>query len=294
MFTLGAGTTASAGASFAGGSNEATETTDSSGTATSPSFTADSTAGRFTATASTAGIVEPAGFSLHNLAARSPTIVAVGKQRTATVGAGYAKPLQVKVRDGSGKPLLGAAVTFTLGASGAAGGAPGSAGAPGASFVGGATQAAATTNGNGLANSPRLIANTTAGTFAATATMSGANEAATFEFRNRAGKPATIMAGAGASESTVVGTRFPIRLAVTVSDKDGNPVAGVTVTFRAPSGGASGRFDGTKRTVEVKTDAKGIAVAPRFVANKTQGGYAVRAGAAGHATAFALVNQPVG
>jgi protocatechuate 3,4-dioxygenase beta subunit len=300
-FTLGAGTggggagpgtTASAGASFAGGSNPAVETTDSSGTATSPSFTADSTAGRFTATASTAGIVEPAAFSLHNLAAKSPTIVAVGKQRTATVGAGYAKPLQVKVRNGSGAPLPGAAVTFTLGASGAAGGGPGSAGAPGASFVGGATQAAATTNANGLATSPLLIANTTAGTFAATATMSGANEAATFEFRNRAGKPATIMAGAGASESTVVGTRFPIRLAVTVSDKDGNPVAGVIVTFRAPSGGASGRFDGTKRTVEVKTDAKGIAVAPRFVANKTQGGYVVRAGAAGHATAFALVNQP--
>ena len=303
-FTLGGGTgggagpssTATAGASFAGGSNEATETTDSSGTATSPSFTANSTAGRFTATASTAAIVEPAGFSLHNLAAKSPTIVAVGKtKRTATVGARYAEPLQVKVRNGSGAPLPGAAVTFTLEASGAAGGGPGSAGAaPGASFVGGATQAAETTNANGIATSPRLTANTTAGTFAATATMSGANEAASFEFRNRAGKPTTIMAGAGASESTVIGTRFPIRLAVTVSDKDGNPVAGVIVTFRAPSGGASGRFDGTKWAVEVKTDAKGIAVAPRFVANKTQGGYVVRADAAGHAAGFALVNQPAG
>ena len=289
----GAGSTATAGASFADGSSQATETTDSSGTATSPSFTANSTAGRFAATASTAGIVEPAGFSLDNLAGKSPTIVAVGKtKRTATVGARYAKPLQAKVRDGSGKPLQGAAVTFTLGASGAAGGGSGSAGAAGASFVGGATQAAATTNANGIATSPRLTANATAGTFPATATTSGATEAASFAFRNRAGKPTTIMAGAGASESTVVGTRFPIRLAVTVSDKDDNPVGGVIVTFRAPRGGASGRFDGTKRAVKVKTDAKGIAVAPRFVANKTHGGYVVRASAAGHAAAFALVNQP--
>ena len=294
-FTLGAGSTASPGASFAGGSDQAAETTDSSGTATSPSFTANSTAGRFTATASTAGIVEPAGFSLHNLAAKSPTIVAVGKtKRTATVDARYAKPLQVKVRNGSGAPLPGAAVTFTLGASGAPGGGSGSAGAPGASFVGGATQAAETTNANGIATSPRLIANTTAGTFAVTATASETAGAASFELRNRAGKPTTIMAGAGASESTVVGTRFPIRLAVTVTDQDGNPVAGVIVTFRAPGGGASGRFDGTKRAVKVKTDAKGIAVAPRFVANRTQGGYVVRAGAAGHAAGFALVNQPAG
>jgi adhesin/invasin len=288
-FVLGAGT-GGAGASFPDGSNQATETTDSSGTAASPPFTANNTAGRFSANASTAGIVEPAGFSLDNLAGKSPTIVAVGKtKRTATVGARYAKPLRVKVRDGSGTPLQGAAVTFTLGASGAA---AGGSGAAGASFVGGATQAAETTIANGIATSPRLTANTTAGTFAGTATTSGTAEAASFEFRNRAGKPTTIMAGAGASESTVVGTRFPIRLAVTVSDKDGNPVAGVIVTFRAPSGGASGHFNGTKPSVKVTTDAKGIAVASRFVANQTHGGYVVRASAAGLATAFALVNQP--
>jgi len=99
---------------------------------------------------------------------------------------------------------------------------------------------------------------------------------------------------AGSNPKRSSETLIHTSLSVTVSDKDGNPVAGVIVTFRAPSGGASGRFDGTKRTVEVKTDTKGIAVAPRFVANETQGGYVVRAGAAGHATAFALVNQPAG
>jgi hypothetical protein len=44
--------------------------------------------------------------------------------------------------------------------------------------------------------------------------------------------------------------------------------------------------------VKVKTDARGIAVAPSFVANGTQGGYVVRATAGGHSAAFALVNQP--
>jgi hypothetical protein len=42
----------------------------------------------------------------------------------------------------------------------------------------------------------------------------------------------------------------------------------------------------------VRTDAHGVAVAPTFVANSSQGGYAVRATVtgAGHAAAFALVN----
>jgi adhesin/invasin len=92
----------------------------------------------------------------------------------------------------------------------------------------------------------------------------------------------------------VAGTQFPIRLAVTVSDKNGNPVPGVIVTFKAPRGGASGRFEGKKRAVTVETDAMGIAVAPRFVASKTPGGYVVRAVAAGRAAAFALVNRPAG
>ncbi len=91
------------------------------------------------------------------------------------------------------------------------------------------------------------------------------------------------MAGVASTESTVVGTRFPVRLAVTVTDKNGNAVAGVTVRFTAPGRGASGRFNGTKRMVAIRTDAKGVAVAPRFVANRAAGGYVVSASAGGHA-----------
>ena len=117
---------------------------------------------------------------------------------------------------------------------------------------------------------------------------------ASFALHNLAGKPAAIAAGVAATESTAAGTRFPVPLAVTVTDTDDNPVAGITVRFSAPVRGASGGFDGSKHTATAKTDAKGVAVAPPFLANDTQGGYVVRATAGGHAAAFALVNQPAG
>src|SRR5207248_2483871 len=44
----------------------ATVTTNSSGVATAPTFTANTTAGSYTVTASTAGVASPANFSLTN------------------------------------------------------------------------------------------------------------------------------------------------------------------------------------------------------------------------------------
>jgi adhesin/invasin len=284
-----------AGASFVGGGSQATETTDAAGIATSPRFAANGTPGRFTATATTAGTTDAGLFALDNMAGRPPTIAVVGaSQRTATVGAHYAEPLQVRVLQ-AGKPVQGATVTFSLGSGGGGGGggAGGGAGAsPGATFAGGTSQATATTDAAGLAVSPRLGANDTAGTFAATATTTGTADAAGFTLRNLAGAPTMLAAGAASTQSTVVGTRFPVPLAVTVTDKSGNPVAGVAVTFAAPAGGATGRFAGGRRTVTVKTGTTGVAVAPPFAANRASGGYVVRAGAGGHATAFALVNLP--
>jgi adhesin/invasin len=279
------------GANFDGAGVQVNELTNASGIATSPLFTANATAGRFTATAATVGTNDLASYPLDNIAGKPPTIRINGNaKQSAPVGAAYAKPLQVKVRDGAGRPLQGASVTFTLGAAGTGG--AGTASTAGAGFTGGAAQATETTNAAGLATSPRLTANTTAGTFTATVTTTGTSKAARFVLHNRAGKPTAVSAGTAATESTTVGTRFPIRLAVTVTDKYGNPVAGVAVSFSAPARGASGRFGGTKRATTTKTDAKGIAVAPPFVANRTAGGYVVRASVAGRSAAFALVNQP--
>jgi hypothetical protein len=292
----GAGGTAAASANFDTGGGQATVTTGTDGVARSPIVIANDVAGAFTATAAVDGITEPARFSLRNLPAKPPRLRHLGATRqSAVVGDRYGRPLAVVVRGADGKPVAGVDVTFTLGGTGGAGGTGTSAGA-GASFAGGMAQATAVTNTAGVARSPRFAANMTAGTFTATATAAGVAAPATFTLRNRAGAAATVSAGAAASESAQVGARFPVRLAVTVSDAHGNVVAEALVTFTAPPGGASGTFAHRHRHVRevtVRTNAAGVAVAPAFVANRTAGGYAVSARTT-HAksAAFALVNLP--
>ena len=261
------------GRELPGGAAQATETTDAAGLATSPRFEANATAGSFTATAAVAGITNPASFSLENLAARAPAITPLGSTGMSSVIASrYRRPLEVKVRDGAGKPLEGVSVTFTLGAGGGGGGTggAGAAASAGASFVGGAAQAIETTDAAGVASSPSFTANATAGRFTATATVASSTRAASFALRNLAGPPAAVAAGAAANESTLVGTRFTIRLAVTVTDADSNPVAGALVTFSAPAHGPSGSF-GRSRRVRVRTNASGVAVAPALPRERQRG-----------------------
>ena len=175
-------------------------------------------------------------------------------------------------------------------------------------------QASATTGASGVASSPLLTADSAAGSFIATAAVSGkeptggsggetsgtsAGGAATpvsFSLSNLAGKPAKLTPGVGSPQSTPAGTPFPIRLALTVTDAQSNPVPNALLTFSAPPDGASGRFTLSSRdtghrrtriphartirippprtlrvshphTVRVRTNACGIAVAPTFTAN---------------------------
>jgi protocatechuate 3,4-dioxygenase beta subunit len=281
----------SAAASFADGSSQATAMTGSDGVATSPHFSANATAGSFTATATVAHAAEPASFELMNLPGKGERLTTVGKsKRSATVDHHYGQRLRVLVRDASGSPVVGASVTFTLGAAGAGGGGSGA----GASFSDGAATATATTGVHGIATSPQVTASSVAGTFTATATATTTTSTARFTLTNVAGKPATIIAGVGAAESAQAGARFAIPLAVTVSDAHGNKVAGALVTFTAPTSGPSGSFATAAhpRSVTVRTDSSGIAVAPPFTANAQPGGYAVIARVRhGPRTAFALVNE---
>jgi hypothetical protein len=273
-----------AGATFLGGGAQATETTDSSGLATSPPVVANGIPGRFQATATTSGIPTVVTFDLDNHAA-SLTLSAAATGAAGRVDARYARPLAARALDAAGAPIEGVSVTFTLTA--AHGGA-------GASFLGGGQQATVYADADGLATSPPLVANSTTGSFTATASAPGAVIPASFELENHAGKPATVVAGAAASLSAPVRSRFPVRLAVTVTDADGNAVPGVLVTFAAPKQGASGRFGAKhRRVVRARTDARGVAVAPAFRANGRGGGYAVRASVHGvrHPAAFALVNR---
>jgi hypothetical protein len=316
--TFSAPSGGASGTFAASNSNTVTVGADASGNVAAPTFTANATAGSYTVTASSQyGSVS---FSLTNTAAGIPAqLTAIQlKSRSVRVTARFPEPLQVRALDARGNPVAGTPVAFTLGTGNA--GACGAGVAASASFAGGATQATATTDASGLATSPALTANTAAGSFTATASLSsgggggtestgkaGASTVApvSFSLVNLAGKPAKIAPGVGSTQSTTAGAAFPIRLAVTVTDADKNPVPGALVSFSAPAAGVSGRFTiGARRsrrhgahisyaqTVAVKTGACGIAVAPTFIANRQSGGYIVKASAKpARPAAFALVNE---
>jgi hypothetical protein len=323
--TFSAPAAGASGRFSASNSNTATVGADTSGAIAAPTFTANGIAGSYTVTASSQyGSVS---FSLTNTAAGIPArLTAIPLEHSsARVGSRYPRPLQVRVLDAGGNPVAGATVTFTLGS--ATAGACGASAAAGASFAG-ATQATATSDASGLATSPAFTASTAAGSFTATASVSsgggGGNESegnagaagvapVSFSLSNLAGKPAKLTTGVGSTQSTPAGTRFPIRLAVTVTDAQKNLVPGALITFSAPRAGASGHFTvharhphhdranhhrarvSHPRTVRVRTDACGIAVAPAFTADDTHGGYIVKA-TVEHTrpAAFALVNEAPG
>jgi protocatechuate 3,4-dioxygenase beta subunit len=271
-----------AGASFLGGAGVAT--TDSNGVATSPPLLANGSPGRFTAVASVDGASAVATYTLDNHAG-STTVAAIStSDPTARVGTRFRALLRAQVLDAGGLPVEGASVTFAIGQS--------STGA-GATFVGGDAQATELTDASGVAISPPLLANTTAGSFTATADTAATPDPVGYSLRNLAGAPAAVTAGAASGESTSVGRRFPVPLAVTVTDRYGNPVAGAAVVFRAPASGPSGRFHRRRRlvrAVRVTTNAEGVAVAPPLSANRRAGGYVVTAAAGPKRAAFALVN----
>ena len=272
-----------ASASFLGGQPSAT--TDSNGLATSPALMANGVPGRFSVTASTAGVSTVATYTLDNHATTTALQLTSTHDPKATVDSRYRSSLQARLVDASGQPIEGATVTFAI--------APADNGAA-ANFLGGAGQATALTDANGLATAPPLVANKTAGSFTATATALGA-QPGRYTLENLAAAATSIVAGAANGQSTTVGARFAIPLAVTVTDRNGNPVVGVTVTFAAPVKGASGRFR-KARVVRVKTNSRGIAVARPFTANAAVGGYAVTATVKGRSvrTAFSLQNLPRG
>ncbi len=321
--TFTAPSSGASGVFSASGTSTVTVGADSAGAVSAPTFTANGIAGSYTVTASSQyGSVS---FALTNTGAGMPArIVAVSSvKQTATVAGHYRQALAVKVLDGEGNSVAGAGVTFTLTAStgssacGTSSGASG-AGAADASFAGGGTSASAMTNASGVATSPTFTANSEAGSFSASASLgsSGGSEPhsgaaaggatpALFALANLPGRPAKLTPGVGATQSTRVDARFPVSLAVTVTDAQDNRVPGVLVSFAAPTAGPSGRFttrvvsrshrrsarEHRTRVAKVRANACGVAVAPAYTANRESGGYVVKA-SAGHArAAFALVNE---
>ena len=103
--------------------------------------------------------------------------------------------------------------------------------------------------------------------------------------------PPTITATSGTLQTAPINVAFPNPLVATVKDAGGNPLPAVTVTFSAPSTGASGTFAGGVSTAI--TDVLGVATSTTFTANNIAGTYTVTATTAGVVTpaSFSLTNS---
>jgi hypothetical protein len=183
----------------------------------------------------------------------------------------------------NGSPASNVSVTFTAPSTGASG-----------TFADGGAPAATdteTTGTNGVATSTAFTANGTSGTYAVTASVSGAATPATFNLTNTAAAT-TIAATSGGGQTATVGVAFANTLVATVM-QGSTPVNGATVTFTAPSTGASGTFaqNGTATDTET-TGTNGIATSTAFTANSTTGAYSVTATTSGASTpaTFGLTN----
>ena len=240
----------------------------------SESFTANTIAGNYVVTASTSGVSTPASFSLSNTPGAANSIsVTSGASQSATVNTTFTSALIATVTDQYGNPLSGVTVTFAAPGSGAS-----------ASFPGGAT---ATTGSNGQA-SDTVKANTIAGSYSVTASVSGVSTPASFSLSNTAGAASSISVTSGAGQNATVNTAFASALTATVTDQYGNPLSGVSVTFAAPGSGASATFPGGATATTVSNGQASDAIN----ANTIAGSYSVTASVSGVSTpaSFSLSN----
>jgi hypothetical protein len=173
-----------------------------------------------------------------------------GNNQTGTQGQPLANPLTVKVTDGSGNPISGTSVTFSVTAGG-----------------GSLSVAQVVTNAQGLAAST-LTLGPVAGSNTVTAssgTLGGSPVVFTAIGQIPQQNPAaTLSAISGNSQAGAVGKTLAAPLVVKVTDVNGNPISGVTVTFRVTGG------SGSLNTTQVNTDAGGLASA-QFTLGATTG-----------------------
>jgi hypothetical protein len=237
--------------------------TDSNGVATSKQFTANGTSGSYSVVASTPGAGNTAQFGVTN--ATGPTLVinaANGSPQTVLANTAFPTALSAVVTQ-NGKGVSAQTVVFAAPSSGASG-----------TFTGGSSTDSEVTDSTGVATSTVFTANGVAGFYAVTATTSAAVASAGFNLANVYG----VVPTSGTPQSTTSGHQFLNPLVVTVEDGLGNPISGVTVTYTAPSSGASGTFAQTGMATETQvTGTNGQATSSIFTANSTTGSYQVQA-----------------
>ena len=149
-----------ASGTFGGGGASETVTTDGSGVATSSTFTANSTAGGYNVTASSAGISDQT-FGLTNTAGAAATLaVSSGAGQSTAISSAFGTALVALVTDAGGNPVSGVTVNFA---------------APGSGASAALSASSDVTDGSGLA-SVTATANATAGGYNVTASATGVSD----------------------------------------------------------------------------------------------------------------------
>jgi hypothetical protein len=211
-------------------------------------------------------------FQLTNTALAPASIVPTGGAgQSALLGQHFLAPLQATVKDAAGNLLSGVIVTFTAPVSGAS-----------ALLSGPVSVTTELTNAAGVA-SQEVSANIIPGSYVVTASAGGVT--ASFSLTNAVGASTFITPTTGTPQSALIGTSFAVPLQVIVKNSIATPISGVTVTFTAPSGGASAALS----SATAVTNALGIA-SVTATANSISGNYIVTASTGGISASFLLTN----
>ena len=203
-----------ASGTFGGGGASETVTTDGSGVATSSTFTANSTAGGYNVTASSAGISDQT-FGLTNTAGAAATLaVSSGAGQSTAISSAFGTALVALVTDAGGNPVSGVTVNFA---------------APGSGASAALSAASDVTDGSGLA-SVTATANATAGGYNVTASATGLSDV-TFGLTNTDAVAPTVTLTTSATE-VAPGETFEVT--ATFSE----PVTGFTMSDVAVNHGS--------------------------------------------------------
>jgi protocatechuate 3,4-dioxygenase beta subunit len=258
---------------FANGTTSDTETTDSSGVATSSVYTAgDEAYGSYPLTAAPTGATSPsATFTLTNLAGTPARLIVTpnsgGTPQSAVVGQPYTHALSAEVLDKYGNGVGAVTVTFTAPSSG-----PSGAFGSGCNAGSTATACAVTTAADGIATAPTYTAGHTAGPQGVSAAAGNLTPVG-YSLTNTAGPAASLEVTSGSGQTATVGSGFAQPVAVTVVDQYGNPVTGATVEFAAPPATAAGGVFGSSTSAYSTSDSYGVATSPAFAANHVAGSW---------------------
>jgi len=252
-------------------SGPATVTTNNAGVA-AISVTANTQVGSLQVMATASGIASPAVFNSTNIPGTASRLAFAQQPSNTPAGAVIAPPITVQITDSVGNSVAQAGVAVTLSLN------------PATAPLSGTTTVV--TNAGGFGTFTGLSIST-AGSYQLTALAASLASAQSNVFTISVGAANTIQAASGTPQGTTVLAPFAVPLQVLVADSLGNPLSGVSVTFAAPTTGASAMLSASN----VTTDANGHA-SVTAVANTVVGTYSVMASVSGvpQPASFALTN----